>query len=356
MKKTAALLLLIPLLCGCAQMTEIDSLLIVSGIAVDKDGDGYLLTTQAVNIKSSDQNDRSAVFIKKSGRSLGEALSAIVTTEGEKPFYNHTQIIFISEKLSAEEGLSHLMETLNLEGRFRSSIRLAVTLSSAEEVIRAKTKTDDISAFALNETIDQSSSMLKTPDTPFFCFLNDVLEDGADGILPLLTLETEEDRFVPVICGAALFKDDRFVGSLSTLESQFLMLAKNEIEDSCLIIGDSVYRIIKSKPGLTMDGINATVTIDATLLLLEGETRDKETARSEAEKGIREGLIKLFDVLKETGCDPIGIGRHLKRKDLTLWRSVYPVLWENIYKNLPIEYDINIKIADSAKIVSGETK
>ena len=351
MKKLAALLLLLPLLSGCAHITEIDSLMIVSGIAVDKKDNEYDLTTQIVKIASSDQNDRSALFINTAGRSLAGALSNIVTQDGEKLFFNHTQIIFISGELLADEGISHLIETLNLEARFRSSVRLAVTETSAADVIRGKALNGDISSFALNQAIDQSSLLIKTPDTPFFCFLNDVLEDGADGILPLVTVKEADGERIPVINGTALFKDDRFVKALSTEQTQFLLLAKNDVESGSLVIGDSVFRIIKSKPKITCSGFNTKITVDASLTLLEGGSKDNDTTRLIAENGIREGLNDLFGILKETGCDPVGIGRRIKRENCELWKSIYPETWKKIYKDLPIEYEISVKIVDPAKMV-----
>ena len=60
MKKVLPFILIF-LLCGCSKFTEVNSLLIVSGIAVDGGEQGYCLTVEAVNVHSSDQNENKPV-------------------------------------------------------------------------------------------------------------------------------------------------------------------------------------------------------------------------------------------------------------------------------------------------------
>jgi hypothetical protein len=61
-------------------------------------------------------------------------------------------------------------------------------------------------------------------------------------------------------------------------------------------------------------------------------------------------MEKLTDKLKSLGCDPIGMGRCIKRSTPAYWADIYPDRWAQIYSSLPIETNVKVSMVPSPKL------
>lgn len=356
MKKAIAILLLILLLGGCSSTTEIDKLMIVSGMSIDKRDDGYKIITQIVNMANSDQNELSPILLESKGTTIVSALRTLPGLEGQRLYFTHAQVILVSEEYMRSIGVEHLINLINLEPRFRSSINLAVTSKNASEVIATEPKTDPISCFSIADSIKESEAMLLTPNTPFYKFLNESMEPGIDGILPIVSSVNGKDKAnLPKVGGTALFKEYKMIGSLTEKQTKYLLIARNTIPRSIYSTESHSFLINDGSTKLSTVDDKITLTIKMELSLLEGEKYSENELAEIINNDCKKGVEDLILSLQELGCDPIGIGRYIKRHHYSTWKKIYPENWDSFYNKLNININVESSIVPSSKL-TGDKK
>lgn len=352
MKKLIILFMpLLFLLNACSTATEIDKLMIVSGMSVDRNDDGYDVVTQIVNMKNSDQNELSPILLDTNGRTIVDALSKLPGLEGQRLYFTHTQVILLSSDYVKSAGVEHLINLINNEPRFRSSVNVAITEGKASDVIATEPKTDPISCFSITDSIKESAKMLRAPDIPYYQFLNETLETGIDGILPLVTTKKEDDETkLPQIGGTALFKDFNMVGVLSPEQTKYLLIARNSHPSGIYSTEEHSFLIDSGKTKITVKDRKITIEVKMELSLLEGERKGNEELSNIINDDCKKGIENIISSFKQLGCDPIGIGRYIKRYHTSVWKKIYPEKWDNYYKNLEIVVKVNTSIVPSSKL------
>jgi hypothetical protein len=185
---------------------------------------------------------------------------------------------------------------------------------------------------------------------PFYVFLNDTLESGIDGILPLLRVDENGDVSLPFVCGTALFKDSVMVGSITDFETKYLLIAKEKLSNAVYSAGSHSFLINSGKSNMKyLDG-KIVFDIKIELSLIEGPKKSNKELEEIVRTDIEQGMKKLTDKLKSLGCDPIGMGRCIKRSNPAYWADIYPDRWAQIYSSLPIETNVKVSMVPSPKL------
>ena len=338
---------------GCSASTEIDKLMIVSGISIDG-GEEYDITTQIVNLSDASQNNLSPILLKTQGRTIVDAMAELAQLEGQKLYFTHAQTILIGSDILKQGEAYHIINLLNTAPRFRSSIRLAATAGKAFDVLSTEPNTDPISAFSIQDSIDESSRMLKAPDVPFYVFLNDTLESGIDGILPLVDVMENDDAHLPYVCGTALFKDTVMVDTLTDEETKYLLLAKGKVPNALYTTADHSFLINSGNSKMQFKDGSIVLALKLEVYLVEGSDPGNTELERILKEDINTGLNMLLSKLKAIGCDPIGIGRCIKRSSPKYWSEIYPEDWDRVYNDLVIDTEIKISIVPSSKLAEKE--
>ena len=337
------------MLCGCSTSTEIDKLMIVSGLSIDC-LDQYTITSQIINLQDASQNNLTPILLETNGTTIADAMASLAQLEGQKLYFTHAQTILISAQKLQDGEASHLIDLLNMAPRFRSSIRLAATVGNAKDVLGTEPHTDPISAFSIRDSISESYRMLRAPDVPFYIFLNDTLESGIDGVLPLLDVDYSGDTPLPYVCGTALFKDTVMVGSLTADETKYLLMAKEKVSNAVYTTDAHSFLINRGRSNMKYKDGKIIFTVKLELSLIEGENTGNDALKKIVADDMEKGINSLTNKLKELNCDPIGIGRCIKRTDPEYWAEIYPARWSEIYAELEIDTQIKVSIVPSPKL------
>ena len=210
--------------------------------------------------------------------------------------------------------------------------------------------TDPISAVSIRDSISESYRMLRAPDVPFYIFLNDTLESGIDGVLPLLDVDYSGDTPLPYVCGTALFKDTVMVGSLTADETKYLLMAKEKVSNAVYTTDTHSFLINRGRSNMKYKDGKIIFTVKLELSLIEGENTGNDALKRIVTDDMEKGISSLTDKLKELNCDPIGIGRCIKRTDPEYWAEIYPAQWSEIYAELEIDTQIKVSIVPSPKL------
>jgi len=116
MKKIKIILLLFTILMnsilttGCWNYREVDKLLIVAGVAVDK-GVKYpfKVTAEIILISSGKDQKMTSKTISAEGTTMFDAVRNIISISGKKLYWSHSKVVIISKEI-ASEGVTKVID------------------------------------------------------------------------------------------------------------------------------------------------------------------------------------------------------------------------------------------------------
>ncbi|MDD3243458.1 MAG: hypothetical protein PHD32_07035 [Eubacteriales bacterium] len=188
MKKTLALLLLVPLLLsGCHDYVDTEELALVAGGAIDlndrptqeKPGTLHLISEQVVSDENGAQKGR---LISSYGYALDQAQANADRIAGISLYWNHAKVFLVGEPL-AKQGLNELMGSVLADPRVRMSSFLMVAKGGDAGALFEK-DADGVQFFQLQEKIDSAYQSRHTHRIALVKFLNDSLEEGISRCCP----------------------------------------------------------------------------------------------------------------------------------------------------------------------------
>lgn len=373
MKHIKVLLLLICLLSmtalisGCWNYREVENLAIVSGLAIDKKDDGYLVTTEIIDIKGVKESKISTKLLSVEGPSIFDAVRNTIKIAGKRLYFSHAKVVVINRKI-AEEGLIPVMDWLGRDNEPRYTLYLLISKeNSAEEILSQYTITSEVPSFELNEMLKAERSLSNTLEIEEWEFINDLAATGISATLPTVDLTEYNGKLTPEITGTGVFKKDKLVGFLDAEETKTMMFIKDKIKGGLLTrkeYEDSTptnisLEIYKNKTKLKPHYANGKITMeintstDVSIGEIGGEEnyideagriKMKENFEASLENSIKT-LVKK--VQEEYGSDIFGFGKTVKLDMPDVWKQIEPQ-WEQLYKDVHVEVHSTMNIMNSA--------
>ena len=226
------------ILSGCWNYREINSLSIVAGVAIERDptnGD-YILYIEIVepNRDSHGQTTESKI-VETRGKTIFDATRNVISTSGKRMFWNHAQIIIVSEDV-AREGILDVIDWFYRDAEPRLTLQLLVAHgASAKDIITADSITDEIRSFEINEKLENANSIERYPNTELYQIVDMIKSDVSYAYVPSITIKKQEDTEVSEISGTAVFKEDKLQGFLDQENTKYFLFAINEIKGGLLV-------------------------------------------------------------------------------------------------------------------------
>ena len=116
--KLICLIVMLSLICamftGCWDYKKIDDLTLVAGVAIDRsdNGIGYKVSLETIDFSMSVQeNSVKTQIIQLEGNTIFEAFNKTKTQIVKQLYFPDMQILCISEKIAAEDGLKDIVES-----------------------------------------------------------------------------------------------------------------------------------------------------------------------------------------------------------------------------------------------------
>ena len=254
------LLILFPV--SLTSQARLNNRALITGLAIDKDENGYVVTAQIARpLSSREASGESAVldFVSESGSSVVECVKKITFEIGEIAGLSHTNFIILSKavlKDNAIKALDYFLRDLQIP----TSVMLAYSQGSAKDVI---TKTSDLDlsvSLGLQKVFMFKEEALSTLMVPLQNFIDDAFNPSAFSVLPELDITTDDSNsssegeqnksvgkgrikyFTPI----AIFKNGKFLGEINDqneIRAFLLAKAKNSHQFNLVIDGvnDDVY-------------------------------------------------------------------------------------------------------------------
>lgn len=373
MKKKLVLFLLIIffiqlLFSGCLDKKEVNELSIVGAIAIDTaDGLENIQVSVAITNFSKGQSQESSTspemredVITVTGKTLLDAFDKLENLSAKRILLSHNQI-FIFGKDFAQKGISEVMDTIERNHFFRSTVYMAVANGKASDILKTSIRINGKQTSTISEILKMYDSKSTIYPTRLYRFLLNSKSYTETGNLPIIKI-FENNKLL--IEDTAIFNNDKMVAMLNPNQTLYLQWLLSNIKDRLIVVpfnGDenkasiiSLYFLtgkanIKNKK--TEEGFNVTVKCTGT-----AELRGVSSSNFRANDPVLLQQIKKSteSYLKSNTEQLINFAQHSINIDFVNFgndiynnypSSLEKIKWKEEFPkvNYTVEFDINIK-------------
>ena len=378
-------LLIIPIiliLTGCWNYYELNNLAICTGIAIDKTEDKYEVTYLISNAKknevSAKEGEAGTTTYSGIGDTIQDAINDLQIKMPFEPYSGHLVVTIISDQV-AKEGIENILDYLARDTESRNFFYILLSKN-----VKAKNILEIISPLQTfpSQTIasDIETSSAKTSliyEITYNDFIYTLLEPGINPVLNSITIignkeeGTDSKELSDTIPKATIkidtlgiFKEDKLIGWATKDESKGINLLTNNVENFYVKTKcEDKYMMnyienMKTKTDIDLENNTVKIDIDGKAKILEVNCKldlENPNTINEIEKNIKDELNKIIQesahlVQKEYNTDVLGYGKIIHKKYPKKWKEIKNN-WDEIFKKLKIETNINIEIEDQGALI-----
>ena len=371
----AVILMLAALLTGCWDNREIDSLFILTGLAVDAaadDSQQVVVTLQIANIEqeasssgeSSGGGDATILLRAASTTTLG-AISKINADSNHKLLFQHNQIRLLGSAL-AEQGVKKHLDLFLRDQQARLEVPLAVVDGRAEEVMAAKLSQEPISGIFLGGMFEDLSQVSCAYRVRLIDFTQRILTEGIAPVLPVIKVTGEEGKQEIKLTGMAVFKEERMIGQLNSEETLGYIWALGDVKKCNFEVSDDSGRAVlhiatlKCKKEVTLrqdGGVSTVLKINAVVGIGEvaGFASMKppellEHLQKLGEREIKAKIERCFAVAQGMNADVFGFCTMVYQKYPQQWNGMKD-RWDTLFPDMDLSVEAEVRIPGTGQIV-----
>ncbi|MCS7461561.1 Ger(x)C family spore germination protein [Paenibacillus doosanensis] len=369
---TALLLLLV--LTGCWDRLEIEERIFVLAVSVDKGKtrhqglSDYDLTVQlaepkALSGKTPSNHVEPVWNVSVTGPSLFDCMRTLATRVARVPFYEHLQVVIISEEL-AKEGVERPMDLFLRDHELRRKTSLIITQGKAKDVLEVHHKLLPVTGLYLSRLTKES--IRKTAKMPRHSTIGTFSSNYRANRNSVLTRVEPRKNQVKMAGGAVLNKD-KFAGWLedadvrgyrwvvgSVQAGNYVVVNNEENGKQEHPINHTTYEVknMRSiiKPGLRNGKPCFTVQIRS-----EGHIGEDGLTSSPTNEEVKnvEHLLNLQikkdierivrKMQKQFGLDIFGFGEQMRRHEHAYWKK-HEKEWDEVFKTAEVDIRVDTSV------------
>lgn len=347
---------------GCWDSKELDKLAIIVGTGVDKEEDKLSLTLQVVKpaeIKGG--GGAEAVYVSKSsGATVFEAVKNARNQINRRPYFSHNEVIVLGREL-AKQGMYPALDYFLRSSEPRPTEWILIADEKATDVFQPKSELEDTPALALKFLVDAGDeskvSAINLHDT------NAAIGNTTGAFLiPLVRVMGEgENSRLSVDGSAGVFKRDKMVGEISSLESRGVKWVKGEVKNTCVVCkiqehqGIASIRIILNQSSLKVNlGTDGTPRASI-YVYVEGEIQDQSgtldmystqgmrEVKKATELTIKREILSSLRKAQSLKADYFEIGKNFSEIYPDEWKKMEPQ-WDETFQNMEIKVEVGANL------------
>ena len=372
MKKVIASLIILFCLSGCWNYKELNEYSVVTGVAIDKDGDEYeasVLISNSPKNNSSDSNssESQVVVYSGKGKSIFDALKDIGLISPKELYFGSFSVLVISEEV-AREGINNAVDFFIRYPNTRKNFYVVLAKDTkAKDTLKIMTP---LTAFPSQNITDNVRSTTNLQGIIYTINFNDLLSTIlSDGIEPTINcikvvgdeeegskkenLESSEPETYTKLGNLGIFKGDKLIDWATHDESLGINMINDNISEMYLDLEyDDGYVVIDSTSFSSevkvelKDGkpvVNINLSGEARIIEVKGDidledSKVIEELQKKANKKIKKIVNKAIDLAIENESDIFGFGQKFYQK--------YPDYYDSVKKEWDSklsEIKVNIK-------------
>lgn len=372
LKKMTLLFLIVVMIscfCSCERYgTEVEDMMIIQGVAVDKDNEVYEVTIEMLNNKQSASADSSNVgeemtlVYSGKGETVAEALRLIINKTGNVPTYTHNKVIILSEEV-AKNDITKVLDFFERDYT-TEPVTLVCTAKDvkAGEVLKANIGKDISKSEVLEKILNQSAISSITPETRLIDVINTVLDETACIALPTITLQGNGETKTFFVENIAVFNYNNEISYyLGRESSENFVKLLGELKNGTLVTEDengskATFIIVDGKTKYKAEVINGIVNYNVKIKMycdLNAYEGDRfQSIKNETVELFRKNIEldterKLKDtykaIQKHDSFDILHFGRRLLQNDKNAYKQMKNN-WQENFKNGNINVDVEVVI------------
>lgn len=215
-----AIALLLPLLGGCLDSHEIETLAIVSGLAVDRGEEKTFRVT--AELISSKNEQTSSLSVSAEGDTVYDCIRSLVSPAGKTLYLSHCKVGILSLD-AAEEGLPSLVDWANRDTEGRLTMSLLLAEGRAADLFAEQPEAGTAVAFNIADSLNTGPSSVANLSIHNFIDLG--VDVGKTPYAPVISLS--EDG-APEVKKLSFLKENVPAGLLSGEELLYFSLLRRD--------------------------------------------------------------------------------------------------------------------------------
>lgn len=355
--------------CSCERYgTEIEDMMIIQGVAVDKEFDKYNVTIEMLNNKQSASADSSNVgeemtlVYSAKGETVAEALRLIINKTGTVPTYTHNKVVILGESV-AKTDISKILDFFERDYTTQPITLLCVAKGvKAGDVLKANIGSDVSKSEVLEKILNQSALSSVTPETRLIDVINVILDDTACIALPAVTLEKNGETETFFVENIAVFDYNNALSYfIDRKASESVVKLLGELKNGTIVTEDkngnkATFIIVdgKTKYDVVVNNgvVNYKVKIQIFCDLNAYEGDNFKSIKNETVENFKENIEfdteqtinNTYKTLLQYGSfDILRFGRRLLQNDKTAY-NMLKIDWQNNFKNSNLNTDVEVVI------------
>ena len=360
------LVLLAPMLGGCWDVEEIDSLDVVVALGFDAAEDGRVLISaqlpQLQRLLSPSAGGASsgkdfAYALSTEADTVYEALTDLETKASRRIFLGQLKAIVIGAAL-ARRGLKPYVDFLERQPKIPPQAVVILAKGKAKDIIAAQPRPENLPALSLMGLFRSpltSDQVFELRKAQLLHALDTSKEEPEEAFLPLISFDKQERTFV--LRGLAVFRRDRMVGELSGREARMflLMTAKARHAHLPLDLGEMgrvTYRGVRAGRKITpLDagdrlGFLVEVQIHGYLVEMTKPVAPMGIRLHRSLESATAGLLKremekMVGRLQELNSDILGLGELLRASRPQIWRRID---WGEEFPRAKVSIEVHFEV------------
>lgn len=152
--KKIILILIIFLCSGCLDYKEINSLGIISGIAIEKKDNNYETTYEVVNTKNNNTEELTSktYTVTSQGKTFAEALENTNKSLAKEPYFSHVKVVIIDKNINILDIADYILR----EDNFASNFYLVVS-EKPKSILEFQSKNEPLNSVAVLSLLETSN-------------------------------------------------------------------------------------------------------------------------------------------------------------------------------------------------------
>ena len=386
----AALLIALALTTGgCWDSHELDNLSIVMGIGLDAGQGGeaqeggaqsaeaasaqpVIFTVQIGDIVGANAESAAGsdfFLLEKETDSILSTINYLKYESSRRLFLHHNQLILFGEEL-AQGGLLQFIDFFMRDFQTRKEVWLFLSEGTAKELLAAKLPQEKISSIGIMNMTGSDEHIYDYIGVNLIDFTSKLLDKTTAPIMPVLSLQHENDVNSIRISGLGVFEGDKLVDVLDADEIRGFLWTVAGIDAGVVRVesheGSAALRVEgcshKIVPLIRADGgvdFQVRLYIRLSLDELNGfDGKDINEIYSIAEGLVAGEIDRLMQNTlahaKELGTDIYGFGSKTHSAHPKKWAQMEGN-WDEIFKNVNIDAEIKVSIADTGRLLEALT-
>ncbi len=358
-------LLMALLLSACDGFAEIEELIVVSGAAIDFDGEEYTVTAEIIDLQRGSQETAYKTFyLESKGASISQAVSHMSRVSGSEMYWGHASVFVIGPGV-AEYSVLPVLEWFLHDSlaAFSSMIVLAET-ETAAEIYSYISPTENSVSFALEKIMTNYSSREERGSAAIFEIIDKCSADGVATVIPVIAPRENGREQVIAIDGMAVFAGDRLAGIYDPEEAELLRLLLSSRSEN-VFSADTGEEVVHFHCGKSSGDFEARyeagrlyvdVKLQAELKLVDvdgdaGVLNEEFLQRfsNSAKLVLQERGISVIERdVSEFESDILGVGQYFERCQPRLWEELKDN-WQEIYRNSEFSLEVETKVGQSGE-------